>query len=46
MKQILFRDISDKQNPRIVAELQQDDADMIPKIGEKMAFHIPKKSNF
>jgi hypothetical protein len=46
MKRLLFRDISDKQNPRIVAELQQDDADMIPKIGEKMAFHIHKKSNF
>jgi len=46
MKQILFRDISDKQNPRIVAELQQDDADMLPKVGEKMAFHVHKKSNF
>jgi|TARA_B110001454_G_scaffold41885_1_gene41164 hypothetical protein len=45
MKNVLFRDISDKHSPKIVAEMQQDDADILPKVGEKMSFHIKKKSN-
>ena len=46
MKQLLFRDVSDKHNPKIIAEMQQDDSDIIPKVGEKMSFHVDKLSDF
>ena len=46
MKQLLFRDVTDRRNPKIVAEMQQDDSDIIPKVGEKMSFHVDKLSDF
>ena len=46
MKQLLFRDVTDKHNPKIIAEIQQDDSDIIPKVGEKMSFHVDKLSDF
>jgi len=46
MKSVTFRDMSDKHDPKIVAKIMQDDSDVIPKVGDKMSFHIDKLSDF